>query len=46
MDPIIMKKPPTSRRTSVAVVILPTVNRTAWNVPVYDEGELEAELIC
>lgn len=46
MDPIKMKKPPTSHRTSVAVVIIPIVNRPAWNLPVYDEGELEAELIC
>ena len=41
-----MKKPAISPRTSVAVVIIPIVKRPAWNVPVYDEGELEAELIC
>lgn len=46
MDPIKMKKPPTLRRTSVAVIIIPIVNPPAWNVPVYDEGELEPELIC
>ena len=44
MNPIKMKKPPTSRRTSVAVVIVPIVNLPASNVPVSDEGELEAEL--
>lgn len=46
MDPIKMKNPPTARRTFVAVVIVPIVNRPAWNVPVSDEGELEAELSC
>lgn len=46
MNPIKMKKPPTSRRTSVAVVIVPILNCAAWNVPAYDEGEVEAELIC
>ena len=46
IDPIKLKKPPTSRRTSVAVNIVPLVNPPAWNVPVYDEGEVEAELIC
>lgn len=46
MDPINLKKPPASRRTSVAVVIIPVVNPPAWNVPIYDEAELEAELIC
>ena len=46
MDPIKLKKPPTSRRTSVAVDIIPPVNPPAWNVLVYDEREVEAELIC
>ena len=46
MNPIKMKKPPTSRCTSVAVVVVPILNCAAWNVPAYDEGGLEAELIC
>ena len=46
MDPIKMKNSPTPRRISVAVIIIPIVYPPAWNVPVYDEGELEPELIC
>ena len=46
MNPIEMKKPPTSRCTSVAVVVVPILNCAAWNVPAYDERKLEAALIC
>ena len=46
MNPIKMRKPPTSRRTSVAVVVVPILNCAVCNVPAHDEGELEAELIC
>ena len=46
MDPIKLKKPPNPRRTPVTVNIIPLVNPPAWNVLVYDEGEVEAKLIC
>ena len=44
MNPIKMKEPLTYRRTSVVVLIVPILNRAAWNVLACNEGELNAEL--